>query len=105
MKPYAVTEDLGASSEGTGGAGAIDVTRVGQPFEARPVVADPEPAPTDSLLTIEAAAACLSTSATALRARCRRHARRVGREVLARLGAGVTAYKFGASWRVRIDPP
>jgi hypothetical protein len=105
MKSYALTEELGASSGGTAVAGALEVTRVGPPFDARPAVADPEPAPTESLLTIEAAAACLSTTATALRARCRRHARRVGREVLARLGAGVTAYKFGASWRVRIDPP
>jgi hypothetical protein len=57
------------------------------------------------LLTVEAAAARLSITPTALRARCRRHARRVGREVIARLGAGVVAYKFGASWRLRIDSP
>ncbi len=50
---------------------------------------------------IDNAALRLSTTPIALRARCRRHARREGREVVARLGAGVVAYKFGASWRVR----
>jgi hypothetical protein len=64
---------------------------------------DEQPLP-GYLLTVEAAAARLSTSATALRARCRRHARRVGGEVIARLGAGVVAYKLGSSWRLRIDP-
>ena len=53
------------------------------------------------LLTVDAAAVLLSTTPVALRARCRRHARREGREVVARLGAGVVAYKFGSSWRVR----
>jgi hypothetical protein len=57
------------------------------------------------LFTVDQAALRLATTPTALRARCRRHARRVGRDVIARLGAGVTAYKFGASWRLRIDPP
>jgi hypothetical protein len=56
------------------------------------------------LLTVEEAASCLSTTPTALRARCRRRSRRVGREIVAHLGAGVVAYKFGASWRVRIAP-
>jgi len=54
------------------------------------------------LVTIEAAAAALSITPEALRARCRRHARREGRDVAARLGGGVVAYKLGASWRVRI---
>jgi hypothetical protein len=57
------------------------------------------------VLTVEAAAKVLSTTPTALRARCRRHARRLGRDVVARLGAGVVAFKFGTSWRFRIDPP
>jgi hypothetical protein len=57
------------------------------------------------LLTVEDAARLLSTTPTALRARCRRRARRVGREIIARLGAGVVAFKFGASWRLRIEPP
>jgi len=35
--------------------------------------------------------------------RCRRHARRAGRDVVARLGGGVVAFKFGASWRLRIE--
>ncbi len=43
----------------------------------------------------------LSTTPVALRARCRRKARREGREVVARLGAGVVGFKFGANWRVR----
>jgi hypothetical protein len=59
----------------------------------------------ECLLTVDAAARLLSTTPTALRARCRRHARRTGREVVARLGAGVVAFKFGASWRVRIASP
>jgi hypothetical protein len=53
---------------------------------------------------VEDAARVLSTTPTALRARCRRHARRLGRDVVARLGGGVVAFKFGASWRLRIDP-
>ena len=53
------------------------------------------------LYTIDMAALMLSTTPTALRARCRRHARREGREVVARLGAGVVGFKFGANWRVR----
>lgn len=56
------------------------------------------------LVTVEDAAKLLSTTPTALRARCRRHARRMGREVVARLGAGVVAFKFGVSWRVRFEP-
>lgn len=52
-------------------------------------------------LTTEDAAARLSTSPTALRARCRRRARKVGRDIVAHLGAGVVAFKFGRSWRIR----
>lgn len=52
-------------------------------------------------LTVDAAAARLSTNAAALRARCRRHARREGRDVVARLGGGIVAVKIGVSWRVR----
>lgn len=55
------------------------------------------------LLTVAEAAELLSTTPTALRARCRRHARRMGREVVALLGAGVTAFKLGTSWRLRIE--
>jgi hypothetical protein len=52
-------------------------------------------------IRIEEAAARLALTPVALRARCRRAARREGREVVAHLGAGVVAYKFGRSWRVR----
>jgi hypothetical protein len=61
--------------------------------------------PPSCVFTVEDAARVLSTTPTALRARCRRHARRAGRDVIARLGGGVVAFKFGASWRLRIDPP
>ena len=54
-----------------------------------------------SYLAIEEAAARLSTTPIALRARCRRHARREGRSVVAHLGGGIVAIKFGVSWRVR----
>jgi hypothetical protein len=69
---------------------------------------EPDPPPAAAflrLLTVGEAAKVLSTTPVALRCRCRRHARRIGREIVARLGAGVVAYKLGASWRVRIDPP
>jgi hypothetical protein len=52
-------------------------------------------------LPIEEAALRLALTPVALRARCRRAARREGRHVVAHLGAGVIAYKFGRSWRVR----
>ena len=55
----------------------------------------------DRLFSIGSAAARLETTPVALRARCRRRARREGDEIVARLGAGVVAYKFGAHWRVR----
>jgi hypothetical protein len=89
-----------------------------RPFEDLPPTQSPtvarEPPSSDSraasvdarrLVTVEDAAQLLSTTPTALRARCRRHARRVGRETVARLGAGVVAFKFGGSWRLRIEPP
>lgn len=47
------------------------------------------------------AAARLATTPTALRARCRRNARREGRSVIAHLGGGIVAIKLGVSWRVR----
>ncbi len=55
------------------------------------------------LYTIDEAAPMLATTPTALRARCRRSARREGREVVARLGAGVVGFKFGRNWRVRFS--
>ena len=58
----------------------------------------------ERFFSIDTAAARLETTPVALRARCRRRARREGREIVARLGAGVIAYKFGANWRVRFAP-
>lgn len=63
--------------------------------------AQPMPA---GLYTIDIAAVILDTTPVALRARCRRKAKREGKEVVARLGAGVVGYKFGANWRVRFLP-
>jgi len=50
---------------------------------------------------VDDAAARLSTTPNALRARCRRNARRDGRAVSAHLGGGIVAIKFGVSWRIR----
>jgi hypothetical protein len=61
----------------------------------------PRTSPPAVYLTIDDAAVRLSTTANALRARCRRHSRREGRDVVARLGAGIVAVKIGFSWRVR----
>lgn len=55
------------------------------------------------LLTTESAAKLLELSEHALRARCRRAARREGQQVVARLGAGVVAYKLGKTWRVHFQ--
>ena len=51
--------------------------------------------------TIDSAAEKLCIAPTALRSRCRRAARRVGDMVIAKLGGGIIAFKFGASWRIR----
>lgn len=56
---------------------------------------------TTDYVPIEEAAVRLALTPIALRARCRRAARREGRSVVAHLGGGVVAYKFGRSWRVR----
>jgi hypothetical protein len=50
---------------------------------------------------IEAAAVILSLNPHALRARCRRRAKKDGRNVVAHLGGGILAIKFGVTWRVR----
>jgi hypothetical protein len=56
--------------------------------------------------TIESAAAKLAMDPDALRARCRRAARRVDDlRIEAQLGGGVVAVKFGKSWRVRFPAP
>ena len=51
--------------------------------------------------TIDSAAAKLGLHAEALRARCRRAARMTATGVTADRGGGITAFKFGKSWRVR----
>ena len=55
--------------------------------------------------TVEAAAAKLSLDPTALRARLRRAQRAEGRSVVADLGGGITAFKFGSSWRISFPRP
>ncbi|HEX3854757.1 MAG TPA: hypothetical protein VHW01_27535 [Polyangiaceae bacterium] len=52
--------------------------------------------------TVEAAAAKLSLEPTALRARLRRAQRAEGDTIVADLGGGITAFKFGSSWRIRL---
>lgn len=59
----------------------------------------------ETLVLIEVAAERLSVAPDALRARCRRAARRVGDTVVANLGGGIVAFKFGRSWRVRFPEP
>lgn len=51
--------------------------------------------------SIHEAATLLATTPDALRARCRRNARRDGRTISAHLGGGIIAIKLGVSWRVR----
>lgn len=52
--------------------------------------------------TIDVAAAKLDLDPQALRARCRRAARKQGAEIIATLGMGVFAKKLGSSWRVYV---
>jgi hypothetical protein len=56
--------------------------------------------PVEQRFTIEEAAIFLSTSPVALRARCRRNARKHGKHVISAIGPGVRAEKYGRSWRV-----
>jgi hypothetical protein len=58
--------------------------------------------PTPQWETIEVAAAKLDLDPQALRARCRRAARKQGTEIVATLGMGVVARKLGTSWRVYV---
>jgi hypothetical protein len=51
--------------------------------------------------TIDSAAEALHVSPEALRARCRRAARRKGKDIVADLADGIVAIKFGRTWRVR----
>lgn len=51
--------------------------------------------------TIEEAAGVLAVTPLALRKRCMREARRVGRDTMAQIGDGIVAVKIGRLWRVR----
>ena len=57
------------------------------------------------LQPIVVAAERLSLAPDALRARCRRAAKRVGDTTVANLGGGIVAFKFGRSWRIRFPDP
>lgn len=52
-------------------------------------------------LTIEEAAAVLSMTPLALRKRCTKGARRVGKDIKADIGDGIVGVRFGRSWRIR----
>lgn len=52
-------------------------------------------------MTIDEAAEHLRLTPNALRKRCAKQARKVDRDVVAQLGDGVVAVKFGRTWRVR----
>lgn len=69
------------------------------PRKARPVPKQP------IFDDIAVAAAKLGLEPEALRARCRRSQERERGEVIARLGAGVVAYKLGRTWRFRFFGP
>jgi hypothetical protein len=71
---------------------------------SRPPSATP-PRPSTLYDTVDAAAAKLSLEAAALRARLRRAQRAEGRAVVADLGGGITAFKFGSSWRISFPRP
>jgi hypothetical protein len=57
------------------------------------------------LISIESAAVRLDLAPEALRARCRRAARKIGDDIIAHLGGGIIAFKFGRSWRVSFPDP
>lgn len=61
----------------------------------------PKESKTSTIESLEDAARRLDLQPNALRARCRRNAREVGDSIVAKLGAGITAFKLGRSWRVR----
>lgn len=65
---------------------------------SRPPSATPRPSALYD--TVEAAAEKLSLDPSALRARLRRAQRAEGRAIVADLGGGITAFKFGSSWRI-----
>jgi hypothetical protein len=55
--------------------------------------------------TVEVAAVKLSSEPVALRARLRRAQRREGNAIVADLGGGIHAFKFGRNWRIRFPDP
>ncbi len=66
----------------------------------------PRPLPKQPIFDdIAVAAAKLGLEPEALRARCRRAQELERGEVIARLGAGVVAYKLGRTWRFRFFGP
>jgi hypothetical protein len=63
------------------------------------------PRPSTLYDTVDSAAAKLSLDPTALRARLRRAQRAEGRAIVADLGGGITAFKFGSNWRISFPQP
>jgi hypothetical protein len=63
------------------------------------------PRPSTLYDTVHTAAAKLSLDPTALRARLRRAQRAEGHSIVADLGGGITAFKFGSSWRISFPRP
>jgi len=86
---------------------ATTTTENSEPTEVRERVDDenqhrpPPLAPRPDYETPQAAAVRLGLDVQALRARCRRSAKKVGNDVVAHLGGGIVAVKLGSSWRIR----
>jgi len=64
---------------------------------------DIRPAMTDCL-PLKVAAEAVHLKPDALRARARREARKEGNSMVAHLGGGIVAFKFGRTWRFRFPP-
>jgi hypothetical protein len=77
-----------------------DLRSTEKPMDPRASKTIPQ-APEAAFDDIDTAGAKLGVDSDALRARCRRAARRVGNAGVAELGGGIVAFKFGSSWRVR----
>ena len=68
------------------------------PATKKPTVRRPAPVYDD----IDAASGKLGLDPNALRARCRRHSRKMADgSIVAHLGGGIVAFKLGKSWRVQ----
>jgi hypothetical protein len=85
----------------TDGAASIEVAK--SPPQARKrVTRKASNAPVAAVFdTVETAAAKLGVHPTALRARLRRAQRLENGSIVADVGGGITAFKFGSSWRIR----